>query len=283
MFFLVWALYLQLGLGWTPLHAGLTGIPFSIGVSAAAGMSVQFLVPRFGRKVVQFGVLLMGAGMVLYIVMAEHLDLSFASWQMALPLLVTGVGMGLVVAPIFDLILTDVPMRDAGSASGLLNTSQQLGQAFGIALTAVVFFNLMGTHAAKAVDDMKPDVTRALVAVGVPAAQADQVFASFKQCSVDHAEEKDPSDTPASCRPAPGQSPEAGAVLRAQGAQATRHTVIGGFETTLWFVAGGQFLVFLLMFFLPKNVRAKDFEDSENDADAVGAADSEGVAPVFAR
>ncbi|MBW8805159.1 MAG: MFS transporter [Catenulisporales bacterium] len=279
VFFLVWALYMQLGLGWTPLHAGLTGIPFSIGVSAAAGMSVQFLVPRFGRKVVQFGVLLMAGGMVLYIEMAKQLDLSFASWQMALPLLVTGVGMGLVVAPIFDLILTDVPMRDAGSASGLLNTSQQLGQAFGIALTAVVFFNLMGTHAAKAVDDMKPDVTKALVAVGVPAAQADPVFASFKQCAVDHAKEKDPSDTPASCRPSPGQNPDVGAVLQAQGARATQHTMVGGFETTLWFVAGGQFFVFLLMFFLPKNVRAKD---SEDDADAVGAEDPEDVAPVFA-
>jgi EmrB/QacA subfamily drug resistance transporter len=279
VFFLVWALYMQLGLGWTPLHAGLTGIPFSIGVSAAAGMSVQFLVPKFGRKVVQFGVLLMGGGMVLYIEMAKHLDLSFASWQMALPLLVTGIGMGLVVAPIFDLILTDVPVRDAGSASGLLNTSQQLGQAFGIALTALVFFNLMGTHATKAVDDMKPDVTKALVAAGVPAARTDQVFAGFKQCAVDHAKEKDPSDTPASCRPQPGQDPKVGAVLQEQGAKAAQHTMVGGFETTLWFVAGGQFLVFLLMFFLPKNVRAKD---AEGGSQGTGSESPEDVAPVFA-
>jgi EmrB/QacA subfamily drug resistance transporter len=277
VFFLVWALYLQLGLGWTPLHAGLTGIPFSIGVSAAAGMSVQFLVPRFGRKVVQFGVLLMGGGMVLYIEMAHHLGLSFASWQMALPLLVTGVGMGLVVAPIFDLILTDVPTRDAGSASGLLNTSQQLGQAFGIALTALVFFNMMGANATKAVDDMKPDVTKQLVVAGVPAAQTGPAFASFKQCSVDHAKEKDPSNTPASCLPQPGQRPDpkVGVVLQAEGVKAAQHTMVNGFETTLWFVAGGQFLVFLLMFFLPKNVRAKDPEgDSGSTADK--------VAPVFA-
>jgi hypothetical protein len=266
----VWALYLQLGLGWTPLHAGLTGIPFSIGVSVAAGMSVQFLVPRFGRKVVQFGVLLMGGGMVLYIEMARQLGLSFVSWQMALPLLVTGVGMGLVVAPIFDLILTDVPTRDAGSASGLLNTSQQLGQAFGIALTALVFFNMMGTNAAKAVDGMKPDVTRQLVAAGVPASQAGPAFAAFKQCSVDHAQEKDPSATPASCLPQPGQQqdPKVGSVLRAEGIKAAQDTMINGFETTLWFVAGGQFLVFLLMFFLPKNPRAKDPEgDSGGTAD----------------
>ena len=54
--------------GLDPLHAGLTGIPFSIGVSApAAGMSVQFLAPRFGRKVLQAGALLMAAGMRPYI------------------------------------------------------------------------------------------------------------------------------------------------------------------------------------------------------------------------
>jgi EmrB/QacA subfamily drug resistance transporter len=279
VFFLVWSLYMQLGLGWTPLHAGLTGIPFSIGVSAAAGMSVQFLVPRFGRKVVQFGVLLMGGGLVLYIEMAKHLDLSFTSVQMALPLLITGIGMGLVVAPIFDLILTDVPTRDAGSASGLLNTSQQLGQAFGIALTALVFFNMMGSNATKAVDGLKPAVTQQLVAAGVPAAQADQVYASFKQCSVDRAKEKDPSTLPASCpdpaHPDLRQNPAVGRILAAQGVRAGQQTMINGYETTLWFVAGGQFLVFLLMFFLPKNVRAKDPEGS----DGAGAEDA---APVFA-
>jgi hypothetical protein len=271
VFFLVWSLYMQLGLGWTPLHAGLTGIPFSIGVSAAAGMSVQFLTPKFGRKVLQFGCLLMGAGMFLYIEMAKHLDLGFASWQMALPLLVTGVGMGLVVAPIFDLILTDVPRRDAGSASGLLNTSSQLGQAFGIALTALVFFNLMGAHATKAADDLKPKVTQQLVAAGLPAAQADQVYAGFRQCATDHAKEKDPSNVPASCAPDPDHPlpPAAQAVLQAQGAQAGRQTMVSGFETTLWFIVGGQLIVFFLMFFLPRNTRAPgaaaEGEDAEDD------------------
>jgi hypothetical protein len=45
---------MQIGLGWSPLRAGLTGVPFSIAVSVAAGMSVQKLVPRFGgRNVLQ--------------------------------------------------------------------------------------------------------------------------------------------------------------------------------------------------------------------------------------
>ena len=55
--------------------------------------------------------------------------------------------------------------------------------------------------------------------------------------------------------------------------------MVNGYETTLWFVAGGQFLVFLLMFFLPKNVRAKDRDESSGTGEDSG---SEDVAPVFA-
>ncbi|MGW1506022.1 MFS transporter, partial [Streptomyces mirabilis] len=84
IFFLVWTLYMQVGLGWRPLRAGLTGVPFSIAVSAAAGMSVQLLVPRFGRKVLQAGALIMAAGVLLYIWESERYGLSIASWQMAL-------------------------------------------------------------------------------------------------------------------------------------------------------------------------------------------------------
>ncbi|KJK47301.1 hypothetical protein UK12_34020, partial [Saccharothrix sp. ST-888] len=54
-FFLAWTLYMPLGLGWSPLRAGLTGVPCSIAFSVAAVLSVQKLVLRFGRKVLQTG------------------------------------------------------------------------------------------------------------------------------------------------------------------------------------------------------------------------------------
>ena len=100
VFFLVWTLYMQFGLGWSPLKAGLTGVPFSIAVSVAAGMSVQKLVPRFGRKVLQTGALVMAAGVLLYIWESGHYGLAIAPWQMTLPLVVMGAGMGLIVAPL---------------------------------------------------------------------------------------------------------------------------------------------------------------------------------------
>ncbi|MFG2882360.1 MFS transporter [Streptomyces sp. NPDC048297] len=143
VFFLVWTLYLQIGLGWSPLRAGLTGVPFSIAVSVAAGMSVQKLVPRFGRKVLQAGALVMGLGVLLYIWEARHYGLAIASWQMALPLVVMGLGMGLIVAPLTDAVLSEVPREHAGSASGLINTVQQMGNALGLGLVSVVFFGVI--------------------------------------------------------------------------------------------------------------------------------------------
>jgi EmrB/QacA subfamily drug resistance transporter len=140
IFFLVWTLYMQLGLGWSPLRAGLTGVPFSLAVSTAAGLSVQQLVPRFGRKVLQAGALVMGAGVLLYLWEAGHYGLAITSWQMVLPLVVMGLGMGLIVAPLTDAVLSGVPREHAGSASGLINTVQQMGNALGLGLVSVVFF-----------------------------------------------------------------------------------------------------------------------------------------------
>ncbi|AOR33773.1 MFS transporter [Streptomyces fodineus] len=148
IFFLVWTLYMQVGLGWSPLRAGLTGVPFSLAVSTAAGMSVQKLVPRFGRKVLQAGALVMGAGVLLYLWEAHRYGLAIASWQMALPLVVMGAGMGLIVAPLTDAVLSEVPREHAGSASGLINTVQQMGNALGLGLVSVVFFGEIGDRLA---------------------------------------------------------------------------------------------------------------------------------------
>ena len=144
IFFLVWTLYMQIGLGWTALRAGLTGVPFSIAVSLAAGVSVQKLVPRFGRKVLQAGALLMIVGLLLYMAVSDRYGMGVTSWQMAPPLVVMGLGMGLIVAPLTDAVLSEVPKEHSGSASGLINTVQQMGNAIGLGLVAVVFFGSIG-------------------------------------------------------------------------------------------------------------------------------------------
>lgn len=143
IFFLVWTLYMQLGLGWSALHAGLTGLPFSLACSVAAGMSVQKLTPRFGRKVLHAGAATMAAGALLYLAASGRYGTEIATWQMALPLTLLGGGMGLIFAPLTDTVLSGVPRQHAGSASGLINTTNQLGMALGLGLVSVVFFGAM--------------------------------------------------------------------------------------------------------------------------------------------
>lgn len=152
VFFLVWTLYMQIGLGWSPLHAGLTGLPFSIAVSTAAGLSVQKLVPRFGRKVLQCGALTMAVGVLIYIWEAGQYGSDITSWQMLPPLVVMGAGMGLIVAPLTDAVLSDVPREHSGSASGLINTVQQMGTALGLGLVSVVFFGVIDDRRATTPD-----------------------------------------------------------------------------------------------------------------------------------
>ncbi|MFC9424649.1 MFS transporter [Streptomyces sp. NPDC056987] len=157
IFFLVWTLYMQIGLGWSPLHAGLTGVPFSLAVSVAAGLSVQKLVPRFGRGVLQAGALTMIAGLLLYIGAAGRYGLEIRSWQMALPLVVMGAGMGLIVAPLTDAVLSGVPREHSGSASGLISTTQQMGNALGLGLVSVVFFGVVDDRPASAMNEAFAD------------------------------------------------------------------------------------------------------------------------------
>ncbi|MFG3059037.1 MFS transporter [Streptomyces sp. NPDC048231] len=175
IFFLVWTLYMQVGLGWSALRAGLTGVPFSLAVSTAAGMSVQKLVPRFGRKVLQAGALVMAVGVLLYIWESDRYGLAIASWQMALPLVVMGAGMGLIVAPLTDAVLSDVPQEHSGSASGLINTVQQMGNALGLGLVSVVFFGRIADRLAPA--QMGPAFVRAFqYALGWVAAVLGVIF-----------------------------------------------------------------------------------------------------------
>ncbi|MEV8532834.1 MFS transporter [Streptomyces sp. NPDC051211] len=143
IFFMVWTLMMQMGLGWGALKSGLTGIPFSLAVSVSAGMSVQKLVPRFGRKVLQAGALIMAAGLLFYIWESQHYGMAITPWQMIAPLVLLGIGMGLIVAPLTDAVLSEVPREDAGSASGLINTTQQMGNALGLGLTSVVYFGVI--------------------------------------------------------------------------------------------------------------------------------------------
>jgi hypothetical protein len=261
-FFLVWTLYLQVGLGWTPLRAGLTAVAFAVGAAAGAGLSVQVLTPRFGRRVLMAGALLNAAGFGGYAWVGSHYGPAIHSWQMVAPLAVAGIGFGLVVAPMIDAVLTDVPVRDAGSASGVLNTTQQVGMALGVALVGVVFFALLANDSGRGVDAVTPSLHGQLTAVGVPTSGQDAIVAGLRACVHDRSAATDPTRVPASCQIGSAQpgAPQVQAVLTRAGLQANTRNFSRTFGITLWYAAGILIVVFLGLFALPRRVRARDLD-----------------------
>jgi EmrB/QacA subfamily drug resistance transporter len=264
-FFLVWTLYLQVGLGWTPLRAGLTAVSFAVGAAAGAGVSVQMLTPRFGRRVLLVGALLSAVGFGGYIWVGSHYGPAIHSWQMVVPLVVVGVGFGLVVAPMIDAILTEVPVRDAGSASGLVSTNQQVGMALGVALVGVLFFALLADDSGRGVDAVTPGLRRQLTAVGIPAPAHDGIVAGFRACVQDRSAATDPTEVPASCQAGsaqPGSPPpdQVQELLTRAGVQANAHNFSRTFGVTLWYAVGILLVVFLGLFALPRRVQARDLD-----------------------
>jgi EmrB/QacA subfamily drug resistance transporter len=140
---MVTSLFFQLGLRFSPEHAGLTLVPLSVGTGITAGASYA-LMPRFGRKVLQGGVLLTVAGLAALAWTVTHWGVSVTSLQMAPANLVVGLGLGFVFGPLFNVILAGVHDDEVGSASGTLNAIQQLGNSIGVALLATIFFSLLG-------------------------------------------------------------------------------------------------------------------------------------------
>ncbi len=140
---LVLTIYLQAGQGFSPLHAGATLGPMMLGMAIGAGLSGAWLGPKYGRPVVQAGAVVMIAGLVALIAVAGD---GVTTWQLAGPLLLTGIGNGLMIAPVFEIVLAGVEPREVGSASGVLNAVQQLGAAIGVAVLGTVFFSVLGDH-----------------------------------------------------------------------------------------------------------------------------------------
>ena len=140
-YFLVLALYLQLGRGLSAMDAGLV---FSILAFTylVASMRAPALVGRFGRAVVVEGALVLAAGHVVTVVAVS----SYGGSVVALVpgLLLVGAGMGLCLAPITAIVLANVDPQRAGAVSGLLSTMQQVGNCLGVAVIGVIFFGAVG-------------------------------------------------------------------------------------------------------------------------------------------
>ncbi len=267
-FALILTLFLQVGLGFQPLHAGLTFLPFSGGVLLASGAAAR-LAPRFGRGVTMTGAVVMAAGMAGLVATVHHYGAAVTTWDMVPALLVAGVGMGSVLAPLADIVLDRVPVQHAGSASGVFNTSLQLGASIGVAVIGVIFFGLLGSQSAPAASAVAPQLRSELAAAHVPAPLAQHVIAQFGDCLHARLVATDPTVTPAACRLPGGQPipPAIGQVVSGVGAVAVRHDFAATLERTLWFQVGVFGASFLLMLALPRGAGRRRPDDTGQDGD----------------
>ncbi|WP_051950959.1 MFS transporter [Actinacidiphila yeochonensis] len=142
--FFILTLYLQNGMGYTALEAGLSIMPFAVGSGAAAAVGGRVVI-RIGRPLVVAGLCMVIIGL-LGAALAVHLDSTRSiGFLTAAPLLFAGLGSGLVISPNQTLTLSEVPVVRAGSAGGVLQTAQRIGSAAGIAAVGSVFFTKVGT------------------------------------------------------------------------------------------------------------------------------------------
>ncbi|HEV7346555.1 MAG TPA: DHA2 family efflux MFS transporter permease subunit [Devosia sp.] len=141
--FMVISLLLQGGFDFSPLQSGLTNTPFSVGVLIAAAIAGRFGANFLRARLALAGALLsLGIGWLQFYI-AGVTD-SIDQWAFLPPLLIAGIGLGLGFSSLFQLVLANVPPRDAGAGSGALQAFQQVGGALGVAIIGQIFFTALG-------------------------------------------------------------------------------------------------------------------------------------------
>jgi EmrB/QacA subfamily drug resistance transporter len=141
--FLFMTYYLQLTRGYTPLQTGVAYLPFSAGIVVSAALGSQLLIRVGPRALMTLGALLATGAMV----WLTQLGLHSSYPAMILPaFVVMSVGMGFVFVPMSNVALSGVANHDAGVASALVNTTQQVGSSLGIALLNTIFVTAFANY-----------------------------------------------------------------------------------------------------------------------------------------
>src|SRR5579862_1787881 len=131
-------LYIQRVLGYGPLEAGLSFLPFTAGIMVSASIASQFATRIGVRPIAAAGFLLTATGLVLLTQLPVHG--SYAA-DVLPALLLASLGMGAVFMPLTLIATTGLADQDQGLASGLFNTSQQVGGALGLAVLSTLATN----------------------------------------------------------------------------------------------------------------------------------------------
>jgi MFS family permease len=142
---MIFNVFLQNGLGFSPWHSAVTTAPWAAGafIGAAAG---GIAMAKLGRRVLQAGLIVEAAGLLGIYAVLRGAGPAISTVDLLAPMIAGGIGMGMVFVPLFDIVMAGVRPQEMGSASGLLQTANSLGMSLGIAGIGAIFFALIGGH-----------------------------------------------------------------------------------------------------------------------------------------
>jgi len=157
--------YLQRDLGFSPLRTGVTFLPMVGGLVVAAVLSTRVLVPRAGlAPTFVAGALVQAGG---FAGIAARLDAaSTDAGPLLVPMVVAGLGLGLVMAPAMSSATHGIGPEHSGLASAVANTSQQLGASLGVAFLSTVAADAVARTLTSGADALAARVAAALAAAG---------------------------------------------------------------------------------------------------------------------
>jgi len=154
--------YLQSVLGYSPLEAGVRMLPWAVVYMISAPRSAR-LVERFGQRlVVSSGLTVVAMGLGLLALSGIHANYPL----LALSLVVTAAGMGMVTAPSTGAIIASLPLNKAGVGSAVNDTTRELGGALGVAVIGSVLASIYRSDVARHITSLPPSARAARSSLG---------------------------------------------------------------------------------------------------------------------
>lgn len=260
-FFFTLTIFLQNGFGYSALKAGLVQFTFAIGSGTASYFSDR-LTRRIGKRVLNVGSFVVACGMSGLLLAIRAMGTDLSPWALAPLLIVAGAGLGTFIAPVINIVLSNVHSSRAGAASGVLTTVQRVAGAVSIALVGALFFGLLSAHAGAAARTVDTDLTQRLQAAGVSRPVTQRVVEDFHRCFTARAGSGNPQQPAAGCRGvagerlSPAQVREVKKAVRGFAAPTARKDLFSyAFQHALMYEVAVALLAFVLVFALPGRSR----------------------------
>ncbi|MFM1953358.1 MAG: hypothetical protein RL187_567 [Actinomycetota bacterium] len=174
--FIVLTLFLQQGLGFSPVVAGMVTIPFAL-ISAYTSYRSGKVVHQRGRPLVVVGLLSVLAGFGLVVLFTFTVPDPLMPWAVAAAMTLAGAGGGAVISPNQTLMLEDIPVSQGGLAGSLAQVGQRIGTAIGLAAALSTFFFVLAEEATMAQSARYHDAFAIAAVVVVSLVSAALVFA----------------------------------------------------------------------------------------------------------